>query len=179
MAEDDPEHEAASGPVDLPSEGRRPSSLRAWLISFGVLLLAVVIYGVSRPPSIGQLHTVPPPTWGHLTLAAIAKTEAAEAGDAHPQSAVWLRTTRYQALPLLSGVTTTSADAEFLVALHGQFHAAPNWTLLPHSLQSGPYLVLLVFGFDGSVNARTILARLPNLSTLSTVETLHLGLLPF
>lgn len=155
---------------------RGPSSRRAWLVAFGIVLLALIIYGLSRPPSVGTLAAQPPPTWGHVTLARIAKAQALAAGDGHPTSAVWLQAPRFKAMPVLNGTQSQSADVEFVVSMDGAFRAPSGWSLLPGSKTAGSALTILVRGFDGTVTGRIITARPPAIGELGRTYSLRLGL---
>lgn len=173
----DDDEPVASGPIALPADLRRPSPWRGWLVAFGIVLLILVIYGVSRPPAVGSLPVQPAPTWGRLTLAGIAKTEAKAAGDPHPKSAVWLEAPLFKALPVLSGQQSGSAVTQFVVSLDGTFRAPTTWTLLPGSQTGGAVLTILVRGFDGTVTGRLITSHAPALGRLGRTYRLRLGFL--
>lgn len=177
MADDADDGAVRSGPITLSDDMRRPPAGRGWLVAFGIVLLALIVYSISRPPAVGSLQAQRPPTWGHVTLVTIAKAEARAAGDPHPHNAEWLAAPRFRALPVLAGERSGSAEADFVVSLTGTFHAPAAWRLLPGSKASGPFLTLLVRGFDGTVTGRTITTHAPDLSRLGRTYPLRLSFL--
>jgi len=162
-----------SGPIPLP-RGHRPRDPRwAWVVSLAVVVLGLAVYYVTRPPSVAGLQRSATPAWGSLTLTHVALGVASAAGDAHPQDAVWLSAARPAVLQALGAPPETSADAEFVVALQGQFRAAPAAAQpLAGSAAAGAYLVVLVRAFDGTLSGALVTSTDPN-PALGRIAILH------
>ncbi len=165
-----------SGPVHVPRR-RRGVPLLGWIMVGVVTLLALLLYIGTRQYAPSPLNA-PPPTWGPLTLAQVAVRASRAAGEVRPTGAVWVSTLRMDAVPYLTGRSSSNPEADFLVALRGHFHASgPVGVRLPGSLLQGNRLVLLVRGFDGHVTGLMITDRpLARLRGLGIVHPLSLGL---
>jgi hypothetical protein len=75
--------------------------------------VAMAASGSSTPTSLGT----PPPTY----IVSLAKTMAAQMGDATPSAAQYVQTSRGAAESLLSGNTVDTNSTVILVVLHGKF----------------------------------------------------------
>ncbi len=166
-----------SGPLVLPEDLRPRAEPRwAWTVAVAVVVLSLILYAFTRPPSAPRVPHQPAPTWGGLNLVQVARTEAKAAGDPSPRAAVWVSTSRGDALQLLTGQAGSgAAESEYVLAVQGHFRegSGPSW--LAGSLANGPRLILLVRAFDGTVDGRMITAAsAPDLSHLGPVQPLRL-----
>ena len=169
--------ETRPGPIPLPPRSPRLGARAGWAVAAAVVVLAAVVYFVTRP-TVPIRQTAPPPTWGTLTLSQVVVSQARRAGDAHPGQATWLSTYLNQALAVLAPGTSSSAEAVFAVTLHGEFQPATSAGALHGSLARGPVLVVLVAGFDGSVAGWQVTSVAPpGLARLGVSHRLALGLL--
>ena len=186
VEEQDPgrKREGAGRPGPLRVPGSRAAGIAqriGWLLAGLVLLLAVVLFVASRagpqsappgPPIASAL-----PSWGPLTLAQVARSAAAAAGEPHPTNAFWLLTRRSLAVAYITGQPEASAEADYLVGMHGMFSLRPGPTTLAGSRQVGSLMLVLVRGFDGRVVGRWVGNRnLTGLRSLGIPHTLSLGL---
>ncbi len=163
-----------SGPIPLPSSSAQ-RRWRPWLVTVAVVFCLLLLYAFTRPATVNQARNAAPPTWGRLTLAQVALRASGQAGETRPRDALWLRTQRSAALRVLTGTTSDNYEAEFLVALQGHFQLGPGTEdRLAGSLASGPNLIILVRAFDGVVDGRTVLSRLPGIGVLGVERPLRL-----
>ena len=180
-ASPDPQDQEAvrqPGPIRIPARLHGRSALVGWAVSLAVVVLALVVYVFTRPPSPASLHAAPPPTWGSLSLKQVALTEARAAGDPHPKAASWLFSHRDRVLRVLTGNPGASAQAEFVVFLTGSFRGNALGARLPGSQPAGHRLILLVSAFDGRVTGTLVTDQpIPGLTSLGIVHPLRLSLL--
>ncbi len=151
-----------------------------WFLAVFVLAFALVIFVVNRPTH-PLTPSIPQPTWGSLTLKKVALREAAAAGDAKVQTARWVFTHRFKAIPYLTpGQSSTDGTAEYLVTMAGHFNAPAGAPLLPGSVPDGTELTLLVRAVDGAVRGVLINDRsYSDLRQLGIVYGLRFGFHPF